>query len=686
MTVPAQDTRVTYTASGSSDTFAYPFRILSSADLLVYIDDVLQVLTTDYTVTGADEEDGGNVVFVTPPVADSSVIIMRDMDYGRIVFDYQNAGSFRADTVNRDLDSLAMQIQQLAEKISRAPILSIATTLAGLSLPAPGASQYIRWNAAGTALEAVSSTVSAGTFLQSGTGTVERDANAKMAEIVSIDDFDGADPTGATSSIAAIQSALNQFDFVYVPTGTWQTTGDGAQAARNNQYIFGAGAGSILKKSDDDNAYVLYASSKSNLTICNLALDGSRATTADYTNSKFCLYLNDCDNCTVVNVYAYGAAADNIVVEYGTGNIVMSCHATDCNKDGIYFSGAENCAAIGNTCTGNGSNSTGGGVAVSATWGAAIIGNNCSGNEQFDILLSRGSRFVSVIGNTMGGFLTGQAPLSLYVLGEPMGGTLHGVNYGDGSLYYGASDCNIVGNTCFAEMRLELLSDSTVGFNTVNDSNDVGIWLYGCTRVNADFNKVSNYTNVGIQISASAKNSTTTSSYNHLRGNTLYKSGSTASTAITKSGTGNIYELNTLNSQPLESGGSWTPVISSDGTAPTLTYTDQLGTYAVIGDLVFVRARVTVNTLSSAGTGNIDIAGWPFQSLIKEQAFLTVSRLQQTQNAITAYGLGLSVSSSNAYFYYTPDTTGNASFLSSADGLKAGFSFIVSGCYRIGAA
>lgn len=500
---------------------------------------------------------------------------------------------------------------------------------------------------------------------------------------VSVADY-GFVGDGTPDDTAIAQAVLDENRNVYFPAGTYLVYGDGLQISSNTR-VFGDGPSTILRKSDDDNAYVLYASSKSGIIIENLACDGNRQTTADYTNSKFGIYLNDCDNSRIQGCHVYGCLADGIVVEYGENNEVIGNHAYNNNKVGIYCSGAEDVTITGNTSFGNGSNSTGGGIAVSATWGATVGDNVCSDNIQYDIILSRGSRHCTVVGNSGGAHLSGQAPLSIYCLGEPMGGTLHGVNYGDGSVYYGASDCIIANNSFTAEMRLELLTDSVVTGNNVTGSNDIGLWLYGCTRVTADSNRISDYTNSGITVSSSAKNGTTASTYCTVTNNTVYKSGGAAASALSKSGSSNVYFGNTLNSQPLETGGAWTPVLTTDGTAPTMTVT-AAGSYSVAGDLVWVRAQFTLTAFSGAGTGNLIITGWPFQSLIEEQAFLPISRLENTQSALTMQALGVGVNSSIAYIYYTPTTTGSHTALTSADGLKNGFSFTVNGCYRIGAA
>jgi len=61
--------------------------------------------------------------------------------------------------------------------------------------------------------------------------------------------------------------------------------------------------------------------------------------------------------------------------------------------------------------------------------------------------------------------------------------------------------------------------------------------------------------------------------------------------------------------------GTWTPVLSSDGTPPTIAYTEQLGTYTKIGNLVFLKAKIR-GVLSVAGTGTPRITGLPAFPLV----------------------------------------------------------------------
>lgn len=102
-----------YTGNGVATVYAYDFRVLAAADLLVTVDGTTKTLTTDYSVSGAGDAGGGNVTFTTAPANTSAIVIDRARAYTRST-DYQRNGSFDEETVDEDFDATIMLAQQLA--------------------------------------------------------------------------------------------------------------------------------------------------------------------------------------------------------------------------------------------------------------------------------------------------------------------------------------------------------------------------------------------------------------------------------------------------------------------------------------------------------------------------------------------------------------------------------------------
>ncbi len=152
MTVTSTVNKNQYTANGTLDTFAYGFLIFNTSDLEVYVDDVLQTLTTDYTVTGVGVASGGNVVFVTPPANTLNVTIIRSIPYTQTT-DYTAYDPFPAETHESALDRGVMISQQLLEKQDRSLRMKPSFTGTEVLLDAPNAGKALKWNAAGTAIE-----------------------------------------------------------------------------------------------------------------------------------------------------------------------------------------------------------------------------------------------------------------------------------------------------------------------------------------------------------------------------------------------------------------------------------------------------------------------------------------------------------------------------------------------------
>ena len=107
--------RVVYAASGTGP-YAFTFEILSQTDIDVYKADVLLTLTTDYTVT-INANGTGSVTLVATAGA-SNITIVGGRTVQRTT-DFVTGGDFFANTLNDELDSQTIFIQQIAETAER---------------------------------------------------------------------------------------------------------------------------------------------------------------------------------------------------------------------------------------------------------------------------------------------------------------------------------------------------------------------------------------------------------------------------------------------------------------------------------------------------------------------------------------------------------------------------------------
>jgi hypothetical protein len=126
--------RIAYTATASQEDFTVPFAFFIDADLTVYIDDVLQVLDTDYTVTGAGESAGGSITLATPATGGESVVIVRDVAIERTT-DFPASGPLQINSLNTQLDKLIAIDQQLQDDIVRTLRLADSDTSENLEIP-----------------------------------------------------------------------------------------------------------------------------------------------------------------------------------------------------------------------------------------------------------------------------------------------------------------------------------------------------------------------------------------------------------------------------------------------------------------------------------------------------------------------------------------------------------------------
>jgi len=116
----------------------------------------------------------------------------------------------------------------------------------------------------------------------------------------------GADPTGTNDSTTAIQAAVNAGGAIYIPSGTYLVSDN--IYTPSDKIIYGDGATSILKVSADNvvvlGNYGLEATALSNISICDLTIDGGGQTTNIYTGYRSCIgiYYSNASNIKVDNV------------------------------------------------------------------------------------------------------------------------------------------------------------------------------------------------------------------------------------------------------------------------------------------------------------------------------------------------------------------------------------------------
>ena len=109
--------RLTFTADSSTASFTFNFDIADENSIEVYVDNVLQSISSDYSVSFDSGESGtGSVIFTSAPSASSTILLKRDTSIVR-GSDFQQSGSFLASTVNAEFDRITQGLQEADDKI-----------------------------------------------------------------------------------------------------------------------------------------------------------------------------------------------------------------------------------------------------------------------------------------------------------------------------------------------------------------------------------------------------------------------------------------------------------------------------------------------------------------------------------------------------------------------------------------
>lgn len=150
-----------YTGTGAVATYAFGFKVFSTADVSVVVADLNGAETTlalgaDFSVSlNADQDSfpGGSITLLAGNLATGfRLVVVGNLAYSQTA-QLPNGGSYNATVVERALDRTVVLIQQVLEQSQRGLILA-ATAGEGVSvsLPSPQALSVVGWDVTGLAL------------------------------------------------------------------------------------------------------------------------------------------------------------------------------------------------------------------------------------------------------------------------------------------------------------------------------------------------------------------------------------------------------------------------------------------------------------------------------------------------------------------------------------------------------
>lgn len=252
MTVSTTTTRASYSGNDVTVEFAIPFKFLQNSDITATLVDAAGaetawVLDTDYTLAGVGDDAGGTLTATTAPATGETLVIERVLTLTQTL-DLLANDSADAEAQEEALDRIVMMVQQL--NTGQGDGIAFPSTYTGGAspeFPVPGADRFIKWNAAGTALEAVAlaalgaitlplGVAAGGTGATTAAGARTNLGLGGLATLSSVDTTELADDAVTLAKIAAGTDG----ELI-----TWDASGDPATvgAGTSGQVLTSNGAG-----------------------------------------------------------------------------------------------------------------------------------------------------------------------------------------------------------------------------------------------------------------------------------------------------------------------------------------------------------------------------------------------------------------------------------------------------------
>lgn len=214
MTVPAIVRRKDYTCDGSNVTFPYTWKVAAASELKVKIRDlsnneVTLVYPTDFSITGLNVTDGGNIVTTAAYAAGYHLTILPSLEIKQTA-SFRNQNSFYPWKHEDALDYLTMLLQQQDEELGRCMKLSDTNTDVVYDMPVAVSGNCWGWDASGNSIAQMGAPTLASNLLASGgAGMVGYSSGASYALGTIGAALQAAQPGGALrpADLAAVAGA-----------------------------------------------------------------------------------------------------------------------------------------------------------------------------------------------------------------------------------------------------------------------------------------------------------------------------------------------------------------------------------------------------------------------------------------------------------------------------------------------
>jgi len=701
--INAATRRVVLSGSAGTGPYSFTFAVLVQTDLAVYLNSTKLTLTTDYTVsiaangTGTVTLNTGTTNVPTTPGSSDSVIIVGARALERTT-DFVTAGDLRASALNEQLDANVIFDQQLAEENQRtvkAPVFDPATTEGGgtvdMTLPSkddrkgkslvfnsstgnPEAGPTIDevQNAQTKANEAAASATAAAASATSASGSATT-ATTKASEASTSATNAAASATAAAASAtaaAASETAAGTSETNAATSATTATTkaseaatsatnaatsetnaatsatgaassataaASSATAAASSQTAAAASAASAASAFDNfDDTYL--GSKTSDPTVDN---DGDALTSGD-------LYFNSTAN----EMRVYDGA--NWIAATSAGNVSLILYEYTATAGQTTFSGSDDNSATLSYTVDNLQVVMNGVVLdpadFTATNGTSVVlDSGATVGDQINIYAFKSFTTADMVSKTAGGTFSGAVGFS--------GGITGDVAFDTNTLKVDSSN-NAVGILTTSPTNASLdvagrgrfLQDAaaTTGAVIIRESSGgVGGHIQFVTNDNSG------------QRGFIASNSSS---------DILFGSGAERLRMLSAGGltfNGDTAAANALDDYEE---GTFTPTYTAASSNPTVGYSNQIGRYVKIGQLVHCSIRITTSSVSG-GSGALFISGLPFVTESVSNMYSTFSiAYSATWNSNVAPQTGFAIQNGTAIQLLR--NSGNISFTPIATGIN----------------